>query len=484
MEKRIRIQTFFMMFVLLMVLACGLPTQDREESTLSTGSSPSEPPSQPADSTLVVPQSPTKITQPDQGEVVPRVEGRRPWPDTWTGIHVFNDQLASWSMTDEQWQFAATHYAGAQKMTRPDSDRLRLINPDFLILHYRLGIGLGYRIVGEGCRPDGEWISIIEGGDWVQEWPGDDMVNESWFYHWPEDSTTRVLNCDWGWYLAELDDGGWRDYWHGEILRQVQENDSDGVFMDSLSVPNFLGSDRYDPHLPDVDAAFENTWSGRIQNWLSWLQGQPLGNYYLVPNVGNWITSRDMTDYSTADGAMVEGFAMEADTSPYNMEDWGLEMDRTLAFISQGKAVIAQTTVMGDQERMFTLGSYLLLKDHSTYMNIELGLEPEWWPEYDIPIGAPLLSAPQSIEQLYDANYQLYRREYDNGLVLVNPTSPWDGTAKDIKVELDGNYYLAQTSGGGMISEQGSPVGTLTFKPVTNVSLPPYSAAVLLTEQP
>ena len=46
----------------------------------------------------------------------------RPWPDTTAGIHVFNDQLAS-SLSDAQWQFAATHYAGTQKMTRADANR-------------------------------------------------------------------------------------------------------------------------------------------------------------------------------------------------------------------------------------------------------------------------------------------------------------------------------------------------------------------------
>jgi len=41
-------------------------------------------------------------------------ENRRAFPDTTDGIHVFNDQLATWSMTEAQFQFAATHYAGSQ----------------------------------------------------------------------------------------------------------------------------------------------------------------------------------------------------------------------------------------------------------------------------------------------------------------------------------------------------------------------------------
>ena len=65
------------------------------------------------------------------------------------------------------------------------TDRLRAINPDFLILHYRLGLGLGYRSVSGGCTPDGEYLHIIEGDAWVREWPGEAAVAASWFYTSP-----------------------------------------------------------------------------------------------------------------------------------------------------------------------------------------------------------------------------------------------------------------------------------------------------------
>ena len=233
----------------------------------------------------------------------------RPWPDTSDGIHVFNDQLPP-NLSDAQWEFAATHYAGVQKMTRTDADTLRSYNPNLLILHYRLGLGLGYRAIENGCQPTGEYLHVVEGADWVQEWPGDGAVQATWFAHWPEAGVTRVLNCDWGWWLMALDDPGWRAYWQAEVLRQVQANDDDGVFMDSLSVPNYLGGDRYDPALPAVDAEYEQAWATRIDAWLAWLQTQPVGAYAIVPNVGSWVTTRDPTTYAAADGVMIEGFAM------------------------------------------------------------------------------------------------------------------------------------------------------------------------------
>jgi hypothetical protein len=41
----------------------------------------------------------------------------RPLPDTWDGIHVFNDQL--WLYDNPAWiEFSASHYVGTQKMTQ------------------------------------------------------------------------------------------------------------------------------------------------------------------------------------------------------------------------------------------------------------------------------------------------------------------------------------------------------------------------------
>lgn len=488
MKKRNTILTYLIGLLALISLTCNLPSlsEDKQFTINENPTSTNIPiitdsallPTVPSQSSIPITSTPqTTQSQTQIGE-------NHSWPDTWSGIHVFNDQLASWSMTDAQWVFAAEQYDGTQKMTRSDADRLRSINPNFIILHYRLGIGLGYQIISDNCQPGGEWINIIEGENWIQEWPGDENVNENWFFHWPQDSTTRVLNCDWGWYLADLDASDWREYWHGEVLRQVQANGNDGVFMDSLSVPNFLGYDHYKPNLPEVEASFEGTWATRINDLLTWLQGQPLGDYALIPNAGNWITGRDITDYSAADGVMIEGFALEADESPYNLEDWQLEMDRTLNLISQHKIVLAQSSAYGDQERMFITGSYLLIKGHSTYLNIELDLEPEWWPEYDIPIGAPIDSGSNGISDLYDAGNQVYRRNFDNGFVLVNPTSPWDGSEQTITINLDGTYYLAQTIGGGNISEEGVPSGQLSYQAVDSVTLPSYSAAILFNEQP
>lgn len=404
---------------------------------------------------------------------------QRPWPDTSRGVCVFNDQLIQ-GMSDEQVAFCATHYAGTQKMRRSEADRLRAVNPEFLILHYRLGLGLGYRASGEGCAPTGDWLHVVEGDDWVQEWPGDGAVQENWFFHWPEASAQRVYQCTWGWYLVNPEDASWRTWWSAELERQLAANDDDGLFLDSFNVPNYMGGDTYQPHLPDVDEAFETAWSNRIRDWIAWLRARFAGTAWIVPNVGGWITSRDVTDYSPADGLMIEGFALEADASPLGFDDWKLQMNRILGAVRNGQAILAQTYVQGDQERMYAAGCYLLCRGFNTYLNIELDLDPEWWPEYDIPLGLAVYSAVNSVDDLDPDDNQVYRRDFDNGTVLVNPTNPWDGSGVTRTLGLGASYRLAVGSGGGAVGADGVPTGSLTYQSVASVTLPPYTAAVLL----
>ena len=47
-------------------------------------------------------------------------------------------------------------------------------------------------------------------------------------------------------------------------------------------------------------------------------------------------------------------------------------------------------------------------------------------------------------------------------------------------INLGGSYRRAVTSGGGTLPANGVPTGSLSYQTVTSVTLPPYSAAVLL----
>ncbi len=397
----------------------------------------------------------------------------RSFPDTTEGIHVFNDQIDVHNLSDAQAAFAATHYAGAQKLTRSGAERLRTYNPDFVVLHYRLGLGLGYRVADENCQPTGEYLAYIDGDDWVQEWPGDQTVHEDWFYHV---NGQRVYWCAWGWYLADTDQSGWRNWWIGEVRRQIAANESDGLFADSVTVPNFLGAYDWSPALPEYDEAFEADWTRRIEDWMQWAN-QELEPGALIVNAGMLVTSRETTDYSLADGVMVEGFAGWGEHDRFELGDWLLQMDRILALVNRDKVVILQSYAWDAPERLWMLANYLLVKGRHTYINIETSQDAEWFPEYDLPIGHPL-DEPVSSVQGREMNSGLYGRAYSGGLVLVNP----DPNGARHTVELNQPYYqVTDLSGGGDVPADGDLSGWgVTTVPVSNVTVEPGQAVILL----
>ncbi|MCK6555631.1 putative glycoside hydrolase [Candidatus Binatia bacterium] len=396
----------------------------------------------------------------------------RPLPDTTEGIHVFNDQLLN--LTPGRIAFAVSHYAGTQKMTRADADALRAVDPDFVILHYRLALGLGYRATAGACSPTGEYIYIID-TSWVREWPDDATLQDSWFYLV---DGSRVYGCGWGWYLVDLDDPAWRTWWSDAVLGQLAANDDDGLFADTFSVPNYLGGDTFDPPLPAYDPAFEAEWTARMERFMTYLQGRLGGNYYLIPNVGQWVTSRDTVDYSLADGVMIEGFGYDT-LAAFGADDWKLQLDRVLGLVRLGRAVLGQAYEVDNvNDRLFTLGSYLLVKGTRTYVNLDTGLTPEWWPEYEIPIGTPTTPLPTRIDDLYDAPYGVHVREYTNGRVLVNSGN----SARS--VPLGETLYRADPSGGGTVPSSGVLPSSwmVNYTAVSTVVVPARGAVIVVRD--
>ena len=392
-------------------------------------------------------------------------------PDTTSGVHVFNDQTAAWS--DGLRQFAATHYAGTQKQTRAEADALRAIDPGFVILHYRLGTGLGYRVTSAPCNPGGDYFHVID-GNWVQEWPGEQALQESWFYH---QLGQRVLYCPLGWYLMDVANAGYRQWWSNVVMSQMANNDNDGLFADSFTLPNFMTSTGWDPDLPAIDLDFEAEWSQKLEGFMTYLRGRFGDQYYLIPNIGMWVTTRDETDYSIPDGVFIEWFANEP-WEWYGFEGWATQGERVLSLTSQGKILIGQTeSLWSPERRMFAVASYLLWKNDRSYINLELGMEPEWYPEYEVPIGAPT-QPPTTLDALRDPATGLYRRAFTNGLVVVNPT------AQTRTMQLPGTLHRATANGGGFVPSSGVLPDTwkLTYQPVTQVTLAAGAAAVLVDD--
>ena len=409
------------------------------------------------------------------GMATPLRPQTRTFPDTREGIMVFSDQIPPGN-TSAQDEFAATHYVGTQKMTPQDIESIRAYNPDFIHLHYQLAV----------YAADSS-VRFIDGNNWVTDWGYVDQ-QDNWFV--TDSVGTRIMHDNGVFYLMDVSgqisgagENGWKEYWADTCIDRMRNNEADGVFADVYDVSTvnaafldppywwFEGTNPLAYWVPHLDT-FGNYITDR-------LHAEP-ENFYVLPNLGFQVTSWDTADYSIFDGGMIEGFGKWGPQNPFVISDWKLQMNRILDLVALDRIMILQSYMydaLDYGERSFYLGCYLLVKGHHTYINILSGGpgdNMQYYPEYDIDLG-PYAGEPSSdIDDLYDAGAGVYRREYEKGLVMVNPFS------LAVSVDLDSSLYLVVPAGGGGVDGAGDYGGSLGYEQTSQVLLGAYEGAVLL----
>lgn len=405
------------------------------------------------------------------------------------GVHVFSDQLPLGEMSDRQVRFAATHYVGSQKQTAAEIARLRAYDRGYVLLHYRLATASGPAAY---IQADGTW-----GSDWRAV-----SAHESWFEHRSGDGA-RLHHDGWDWYLHDITQRASRDYWIDSTVATMRATGAQGVFADSFTagIGGLLGQPTGDPRF-DGTGALTGPWEG--PTWLdrlksfsdaieTALRATPEGFLYL-PNLGPLTTSWSTLDLSGLDGAMLEGFAMDAPGYYADASEYAAAMDRALALSRAGKVIILQPDLIGGttgEHRGFLIGTYYLLAGERTYLNITDGdaCGMYWFPEYGLRLGAPL-EPPAASMRHYDladgVRDQVYRRDYAAGRVIVN------GADVSRTVDLgSAGFQRVRGSGGGAVREEqitaaGAYVGgALVTSAVTRrVTLAPGEALILTGATP
>jgi len=399
----------------------------------------------------------------DGGIVLP---SGRTFPDTNAAIALLVDQLPS--MNAAQMQFATSHFVGTEKQLLPVTQQLRALNPAFIVLHYHLAM----------------WQSaadfIVNGTSW-----GNDLstvaMNESWFWHNASDD--RVTAPD-GKFLMDVTVPGFQQYWEESLESQVADGQYDAIMFDSAS-PNLLqgwcgGSGaNQDPRLAGTAASTAPfaqlggaTWIEAWQTWITPLDADLAAKGIpLIPNTGPFITEWDTTDYTLTAGIFSEGFA----GTDFAVSDWQHSTDELLKLASLDRIMILQNYLSASTDvatRMYYLGNYLLVKGHHAYLDYFASGPLEWYPEWAIDLGAPM--APNATDVTALASGGVYRRDFANGSVLVNPTS------SSVNVPLGATYQQVTPSGGGPVDATGATPGSLTMLPVTSVSVGATTAVILL----
>jgi hypothetical protein len=425
-----------------------------------------------------------------EGRVVPSY-----LPATTNGIHVIEDQLPG-GLSSAMVQFVATHTDGTQKETLATTNQFRAINPDFTVLHYQLGTG-------------NSAYDYILNNQWASDF---NYVNqqEDWFAHQtysgePQsaaDLASGRVGNNLGWYQADIANPAWQQYTLNQVFQNMAATGSNAWFADSFTYG--IGGAGYDNRVPTryqgTNAADPASWPGgvtwtdQLGNWVQVIEtafsqynANHGTNYKFLPNLDARATSWEPDWYNDAngvpivDGAFLEGFGQYTDT--YN---WTLSMNRGLNLTHNDKTVIMQpypsadpSTAAGQQQVDFFLGTYLLLKDDSAYLNIDYGGGVQYYPQYQLNLGTPTTPPPSDVSSyLWNG---VYRRDFQNGFVLVNP----GGTSHTLN--LGGTYQQVHGHGGGTMDDcqldaHGNYIGgSLSYTNVSSVTLAGGTAAIFLT---
>lgn len=392
---------------------------------------------------------------------------KRPWPDSSATTRVLADQLPN-GMTAGQRQFVVSHMVGTQKLTLAESQPLRALAPNFLVLHYHLAIWQSAPTVS----------FIIDGNSWGNDYPTV-TTHENWFWH--NEAGQRVAAVDDGKLLMNIGDSTFLEYWASSIEAQAKASDADAVFADSAS-PDLLQWEAQNPLEPRLagtgarDTAIAELSGRSYIYWWELFMGNmdaALGaaGLPLIPNIGSQTTSWDTTDYYVTAGVFVEGFA----DPKWALADWERSTNRILALVLNGKIVIVQNYLAsaGDvATRLYYLANYLLVRGPKTYIDYFAAGPLEWYPEWSIDLGAPLFAARSVAE--FGAAGGAYQRDFQKGWAVVNPGD----TATTVSFPAGARQIVPV--GGGAVNAAGDTPGSIGMSAATSVTLAPHSAAIVL----
>ncbi len=416
------------------------------------------------------------------------------FPSTADGIHIFEDQLPS-GLSSAMTQFVATHIDGTQKELLDQTEQFRAINPNFTVLHYQLGTA------------NSPYDYIIN-NQWSSDWT---YVNsqESWFAHQSyagepqsaSDLASGRVGNNTGLDQADIANPAWQQYTINQVLQNIAATGSNGWFADSFTFG--FGGAGYDGTIPTryqgTNAANPSAWPGSV-DWAdqlaNWAQAVESAfatynaangtDYQFIPNLDALTTSWVPDWYDDANGVpFLDGAFLESFGEATDSYDWTLSMNQGLNFTDNGKIVIMQpypsadpSTAAGQQQINFLLGTYLLLKGNETYLNIDYGGGVQYYPQYELNLG-PAVTPLQSNVSGYLWN-GVYRRDFQNGFVLVNPGST------NHTLNLGNSYRLVQGSGGGTMTDadldaNGNYIGgSLSYQNMSSITLTGGSAAIFL----
>jgi hypothetical protein len=258
-----------------------------------------------------------------------------------------------------------------------------------------------------------------------------DRDNPDWFLRNTDGQRFTSWSYDWNWAM-DVGDPSYQQRWADNVIGELRNEGWDGVFIDDVNT-----TFRY--HY-DVDRVAkypsDHAYQGAVRSALVAIGPRVhAAGKLAVANIGSWAgySSVGIDWLHYLDGAMDEQF-LKWGTDPhvgYDPHTWQTQVDELKAAEKMGKDFIGVTHSAAGDDRaaLYGYATMLLASDgrHAHFAMAPDYSNETWFPEYDYDLGRPLGAATRDDDGVW-------RRRFENGLVVVNPT----GEAKH--VALDGTF--------------------------------------------
>lgn len=283
---------------------------------------------------------------------------------------------------------------------RPLLERLKVLNPDLILLKYQHGIGF------HPSYP--AWREVDQ--------------HENWFMHDAE-SQQRLIERKYGWYLMDISSDAWKQFWAETIIENTDPM-FDGIFIDDCwnrFVPKFNRGSSTAPGRPATEII--TRWSHHLNAMLTHVKAKYGGLVYVNGAHPEYLP--------VVDGCMEEGFIHASWVSDRKMPD-AETVVRTLLRIeslkSFGKPILLQSGTLGDHPLLtqavydYCRTAYRLVAGQNTYF----GFHPYpgyaykgIFPDNDLEDPGRPLEPMQLTETIDLAPNLVPNGDFQNGL------SPW-----------------------------------------------------------
>ncbi|RLF57289.1 MAG: hypothetical protein DRN27_08090, partial [Thermoplasmata archaeon] len=250
----------------------------------------------------------------------------------------------------------------------------------------------------------------------------------------------------------------WVNYFAEVAKNTINTYNLDGLLIDLAD--NKINENNFGGLLPDNFS--QERWKQATRTALQYIKTK-LSDKLVVFNGVGWYNDEEQ-NLNVTDGGLWEVWAFRPTLNRYlGEEEWKRALEMTQQYKDNKKIVLVSKKpglTEDIQTRMFLLSSYLLVNNKNVSLQmIDYSYSPngkmQYYPEYDIDLGMPLGD--------YTEHNGIYKREFEKGIVLVNPDN-----SQSKSYSLDKEYSEVNPVGGGYVKEDGSWDGYLTYEPISN----------------